>query len=104
MALSDREIFDRDTMLDLSVNIIPLAILAFFIVLFLVVTPGPFRFDSVLSTVQFAIMITTFVLLAVLTYYAGRAIAGAEKRLGVHAETATYDPDAEASDEHDETH
>jgi hypothetical protein len=95
MSSSDKEIFDRDTILDLSVNIIPLGILAFFFVLFLIVTPGPFSFDSVLSTVQFAIIITTFVLLAVLTYYAGRAIAGAEKRLGKHAETATYDPDSE---------
>lgn len=90
-------IFDRDTLLDLTVNIIPLAIMAFFVVVFLVYSPGPFAWDSVLSTVQFSIVITTFVLLAVLTYYAGKAIAGAEKSLGIHAETATYDPEAGTS-------
>lgn len=85
--------FDRDTLLDLTVNVIPLVMMAFFFVVFLVYAPGPFAFDSVLSTVQLAIVFTTFVLLAVLTYYAGRAIAGAEKERGVHAETATVQPD-----------
>lgn len=92
-------IFDRDTLLDLTVNVIPLGILAFFIVVFLVYAPGPFAFDSVFTTVQLAIVITTFVLLAVLTYYAGKAIAGAEKELGVHAETATIEPDGTQSDD-----
>jgi len=86
-------IFDRDTLLDLTVNVIPLAMLGFFLVAFLVYAPGPFAFDSVLSTVQLSIVFTTFVLLAVLTYYAGKAIAGAEKEHGVHAETATVQPD-----------
>ena len=85
--------FDRDTLLDLTVNVIPLAMLAFFLVAFLVYAPGPFAFDSVLSTVQLAIVFTTFVLLAVLTYYAGKAVAGAEKAHGIHAETATVEPD-----------
>jgi len=95
----DRAIFDRDTLLDLTVNVIPLGILAFFLVVFLVYAPGPLAFDSVFTTVQLAIVFTTFVLLAVLTYYAGKAIAGAEKELGIHAETATIEPDGAASDE-----
>ncbi|QSG08348.1 DUF6684 family protein [Halapricum desulfuricans] len=86
-------IFDRDTLLDLTVNVIPLAMLAFFLVAFLVYAPGPFAFDPVLSTIQLSIVFTTFFLLAVLTYYAGKAIAGAEKSHGVHAETATVQPD-----------
>ncbi|QCC50103.1 DUF6684 family protein [Halapricum salinum] len=95
----DRSIFDRDTLLDLTVNVIPLGILAFFLVVFLVYAPGPFAFDSVFTTVQLAIVFTTFVLLAVLTYYAGKAIAGAEKELGTHAETTTIEPDGAASDD-----
>lgn len=90
-------IFDRDTLLDLSVNVIPLVILAFFTVVFLLYSPGPFAWDSVLSSVQYAIILTTFVLLAVLTYYAGKAVAGAEKRIGAHAQTATYDPETGSS-------
>lgn len=89
--------FDRDTLLDLSVNVIPLVILAFFTVVFLLYSPGPFAFDSVLSSVQYGIIFTTFVLLAVLTYYAGKAVAGAEKEIGVHAQTATFDPETESS-------
>ncbi|MFB6189125.1 MAG: DUF6684 family protein [Halapricum sp.] len=91
-------IFDRETLLDLTVNAIPLGILAFFFIVFIVYAPGPFAFDSVFSSVQLAIVFTTFVLLAVLTYYAGKAIAGAEKELGIHAETATVDP-GDADDE-----
>lgn len=92
-------IFDRDTLLDLTVNVIPLGILAFFFVVFLVYAPGPFAFNSVFTTVQLAIVFTTFVLLAVLTYYAGKAIAGAEKERGIHAQTATIEPDGTQSDD-----
>lgn len=102
MASESSKIFDRDTLLDLTVNIIPLAILTFFFVLFLVYAPTVFAWDSVFSTLQLAIVGTTFVLLAVLTYYAGKAIAGDEKKIGQHAQTATFDPDAEAdADDHD---
>jgi len=89
--------FDRDTILDLTVNIIPLGILAFFIVAFVVFTPDPLAFDSVFSTLQFSILVTMFVLLAILTYYAGKAVAGAEKDHGIHAQTATFDPETESS-------
>lgn len=68
--------FDRETLLDLSVNIIPLGVLLFFVVLFAVVAPFPG--DSVAITVQMAIIIVTGIALAILTYYSGKAIAGAE--------------------------
>lgn len=97
MSSQSSKIFDRDTLLDLTVNLIPLGIMAFFFLLFLVYAPTVFAWDSVFSTLQLAIVGTTFVLLAVLTYYAGKAIAGAEKRIGMHAQTATYDPEAESS-------
>lgn len=69
--------FDRDTLLDLTVNVIPLGIMLFFIVAFAVV--NPFGWDNVISTLQFAIVVVTFLLLAVLTYYAGKAISEAEE-------------------------
>ncbi|MFC6975931.1 DUF6684 family protein [Halomicroarcula sp. GCM10025709] len=69
--------FEKDTLLDLTVNVIPLGILAFFIVAFAVVPA--FGTDPVFSGLQFALMISMFFLLAVLTYYAGKAVEGAEQ-------------------------
>jgi len=68
--------FEKDTLLDLTVNAIPLGILLFFIGAFAVVPA--FGVDPVFSGMQFALMIMMFLLLAVLTYYAGKAIEGAE--------------------------
>jgi hypothetical protein len=70
------KVFDRETLLDLTVNVIPLGILLFFIAAFAVVSP--WGFDSVISGLQFAIVGTTAVALTILTYYAGKAISTAE--------------------------
>ena len=69
--------FEKETLLDLTVNVIPLGIILFFIAAFAVV--NPFGLDLVFSGLQFSLMISMFLLLAVLTYYAGRAIEGAEE-------------------------
>ncbi|MFB6089821.1 MAG: DUF6684 family protein [Halobellus sp.] len=71
------KIFDRDTLLDLTVNVVPLFIIAFFVVAFAVFTP--FGIDPLASAVQFGLLGIPFVLLAILTYFAGRAVAGTEK-------------------------
>ena len=71
------EIFDRETKLDLLVNIIPLFILGFFVVGFLVF--APFGLDPLASSIQFGLVAVPFVLLAVLTYFAAVAVAGSEK-------------------------
>ena len=76
------EIFDRETRLDLLVNIIPLFILAFFIVAFLVF--APFGIDPLTSSIQFGLIAIPFVLLTVLTYFAGRAVAGSENNAPVY--------------------
>jgi len=68
--------FEKETLLDLTVNVIPLGIILFFIGAFALV--NPFGFDAVFSGLQFALMISMFLLLGVLTYYAGKAIEGAE--------------------------
>lgn len=75
---SSSSYFDRETLLDLSVNIIPLGIIAFFLVLFVVVPS--FGFDPWVTGVQLALLIIPFVGLAVLTYYSGKAIAKAEQQ------------------------
>ena len=68
--------FEKETLLDLTVNVIPLGIILFFIAAFAVVSP--FGLDPVFSGLQFSLMLSMFLLLAVLTYYAGRAVENAE--------------------------
>ncbi|CAI49318.1 uncharacterized protein NP_2454A [Natronomonas pharaonis DSM 2160] len=69
-------VFDRETMLDLSVNVIPLAVLLFFIAAFAVIAPFPG--NAVVVVVQMSIIVLTGFGLAVLTYYSGKAVAGDE--------------------------
>lgn len=91
--------FDRETLLDLTVNVIPLFIILFFVVAFAVV--NPFGWDGLISTLQFGILIVTFGLLTVLTYYAGKAISSAEKEHGVEADGMATEPvesDEDAAD------
>lgn len=71
--MSDR-IFDRDTMLDLSVNFIPLGILLFFVLVFFVLTPFPS--DPLILLVQMSLVIIPGIALLMLTYYSGNAIEG----------------------------
>ena len=68
--------FEKDTWLDLTVNLIPLAILLVFVATFLLLPE--WGVDPVFSGMQFAIIGTMAVTLAILTYYAGKAIENAE--------------------------
>jgi hypothetical protein len=77
------QVFDRETLLDLMVNVIPLGIIGFFIVLFAV--NRPFGYDPLTSGLQFGIVGLTFVGLVILTYYAGKAISKAENEGDHHA-------------------
>lgn len=71
--------FDRETMLDLVVNAIPLGIILFFIVVFAVLNPfGP---NLVHTALQFSIVGLTFVALTILTYYSAKAISEAEEEM-----------------------
>ncbi|WP_267643052.1 DUF6684 family protein [Haloarchaeobius amylolyticus] len=71
-----RKIFDKDTLLDLTVNIIPLGIMLFFLVLFVPMVYGPFSWDSTYSILMLALIVAPFVLLAILTYFSALAIEG----------------------------
>ncbi|MES3516669.1 MAG: cox cluster protein [Natronomonas sp.] len=74
--MSER-IFDKETLLDLTVNVIPLGILIFFIAAFVLINPFP---DSLTQAAkQYAIVGLTAIALVILTYYAGKAISTAEK-------------------------
>ncbi|WP_227355163.1 DUF6684 family protein [Haladaptatus salinisoli] len=67
-------VFDRETILDLTVNVVPLGIMAFFLVLFIVVTPwkGSFFID----VIGWGLLVVPFVALALLTYVAAIKIEG----------------------------
>ncbi|WP_458187328.1 DUF6684 family protein [Haladaptatus sp. NG-WS-4] len=69
-------VFDRETLLDLTVNIIPLGIMAFFLVLSLVLSPwtGSFLID----VIGWGLIVVPFVLLALLTYVAAIKIEGTD--------------------------
>ncbi len=71
--------FDRETLLDLTVNGIPLGIMVFFIVAYAFV--NPFGWNNLVSTLQFSIIIVTALLLSILTYFAGKAISEAEAEM-----------------------
>ncbi|MEA1931233.1 MAG: DUF6684 family protein [Euryarchaeota archaeon] len=78
----ESETFDRETILDLMVNFIPLGIILFFIGTFAVF--APWGFDLMPSGLMFAIMGIMFLALLVLTYLSAKAIAGDEKRATVY--------------------
>jgi hypothetical protein len=69
-------VFDRETLLDLSVNAVPLAITLFFAVLLVVF--DPFGSDIVAVALAELLHVVPFVVLAVVTYVSGRIIAEAE--------------------------
>ena len=69
--------FEKETWLNLTVNVIPLGMLLFFIVAFAVVPA--FEGNPVFAVLQFTIMGSMFFGLALLTYYAGKAVQGAKE-------------------------
>lgn len=77
--MSER-IFDRETILDLTVNIIPLGIIVFFTIVFL--ATSYWEFDPFITLVSMGLLVVPFVGLALLTYVSGRAIEGAEQSAG----------------------
>lgn len=103
----DRTIFDKDTFLDLTVNMIPLFILAFFFVLFLPMVYGPFGWESTYSLLQIGLIVAPFAALALLTYFSAVAIEGdaaeSEAREAAEAETAAAAEETESTAEEAET-
>jgi uncharacterized membrane protein (DUF4010 family) len=114
---SESRTFDRETLLDLLVNAIPLAMMLAFIGVFLLV--NPFGEDLAATVIQLTILILTFGALLILTYVSGKAISESETELeemegleavseSVGAETViepepSTEPQVEAPDE-DENH
>lgn len=84
MGTTDTKIFDRETLLDLTVNFVPLGILLFFTVYILLVDPWSMGDDPLIMVVTLGLHVVPFVALAILTYFSGKAIAGSEKESDVY--------------------
>lgn len=69
-------VFDKETWLDITVNIIPLGIIGFFVALFVAVSP--WGIEGLPSVISFALLIVPFLLLAYLTYIAAKQVESAE--------------------------
>ena len=85
--------FDRETLLDLSVNVIPLGMLAFFVVVYAVV--GSFPDDPIVVVIQMSVILLTAGGLVMLTYYSGKAVAGAEEEMDEYVPAGYSHEDAE---------
>ncbi len=65
-------VFDRDTLLDIVVNIVPLIILVFFFVLFFFSTPYPR--NLLYQWLSLILIVIPFVLLGLLTWVAAHYV------------------------------
>ncbi|MCL9815400.1 DUF6684 family protein [Natronocalculus amylovorans] len=92
------KIFDKDTILDLTVNFVPLGILAVFIGIF--VFADPWGFDLRASLPMYLIMFSMVISLGILTYISGKAIAGDEKKAEVYSQGQAFLDGAEPIDPH----
>lgn len=77
---------DRETLLDVTVNLIPMGILAFFVLLFLVYAPFPP--DMFIYVVSHALTIIPFVFLGLLTYVSAKIISRDEAKSHQRSEMA----------------
>ena len=68
----DNSVFNRETLLDITVNLVPLGILLFFIVLTAIYSPWPP--NLFIQAVAMGLHIVPFVGLALLTYIAAHYI------------------------------
>lgn len=81
--------FDRETLLDLTVNIVPLGIIVFFILVFLLVSP--WELDPFVTAISMGLLVVPFAVLALVTFVSGRAVARDEKSAAAAAELSASD-------------
>lgn len=72
-----RDWADIETLLDVTVNLIPMGILLFFVALYTVFQP--WEWNAGLFVLMHFLTVFPFLLLALLTYVSARAIAGDEE-------------------------
>ncbi|WP_435335578.1 DUF6684 family protein [Haloarchaeobius sp. TZWWS8] len=100
----ERSVFDKETLLDLTVNVIPLGIMLFFFILFIPSVYGPWPWESTYSLLQIALIVIPFIGLAVLTYFSAKAIEGDAIKSGSkgHADSPERPAAGEKASDEDE--
>ena len=86
-------LLDRRILLDVLVNIVPIGILAFFVLLFVAYAPYPS--DPVVTVVQMALILVPAVVVAVVTYYTVSAVTRDERGGGAEIPPGYSRADAE---------
>jgi len=84
---------DRRILLDVLVNIVPIGILAFFVLLFGVYAPYPG--DPVVTVIQMALVLVPAAVVAIVTYYAASAVTRDERAGGAEIPPGYSRADAE---------
>ncbi|WP_122089141.1 DUF6684 family protein [Halalkalicoccus subterraneus] len=72
--LLDDRVFNKETLLDSTVNLVPFGILAFFLVLFIVATPDGWKDGSLMSIYMLTLVISMSWGLLHLTYATAKRI------------------------------
>ncbi|GAA0467934.1 cox cluster protein [Halococcus dombrowskii] len=81
--------FDRETLLDLTVNIVPLGILTFFILVFLFASP--WELDPFVTAISIGLLVVPFAVLVLVTFVSGRAVAQDEQSAATAGELSASD-------------
>lgn len=87
-------LLSRETFGDVLVNLVPLAVLAGFVAMFVVASP--YAKDPVYTTVQLSLVAVPAIVLLVLTYYALKAVNAAERAAESDVELAPGYTEADA--------
>lgn len=72
--LLDERVFNKETILDSTVNLVPFAILLFFLILFIVATPEGWKDGSLMSIYMLTIVISFMWGVLHLTYAAAKRL------------------------------
>lgn len=81
---TEESYIDRDTILDITVNVIPIAILAFFVVYFLAFSP--WGYDPEIVVIQHFLTLFPLLMLAILTYVSARIVSRDEEQQELESE------------------
>lgn len=93
-------LFNRRTLLDILVNAVPIGILLFFTVLFLVY--GSYPSNPLVTVVQVALILIPVIVVILITYYAAKAVTRDEHAGGAEIPPGYSRVDAEIAPENDD--
>jgi hypothetical protein len=90
---TNHSLFDRRILLDVLVNVVPIGILGFFVLLFFAYDSYPS--DPVVTVIQMSLIVVPGIIVAVVTYYAVKAVTRDERTAGAEIPPGYSQADAE---------